>query len=79
MYTMNTITINISKKEKERLEHLALRYGLSLPELSRKVLGELSSKIPEESFEDYEHPRRLKESYERALRDWQTGRVSEKL
>jgi hypothetical protein len=76
---MNTLTINLPRKDKENLEHLALQYGLSLPEFSRKVLHELSSNISEESFDDYENPNQLKASYQRALKDWKVGRVSSKL
>ena len=76
---MSALTINLPKKDREHLEHLALQYGLSLPEFSRKVLSELSSNIPEESFDDYEHPDRLKASYRRALKDWKIGHVSSKL
>jgi hypothetical protein len=76
---MNTLTINLPRKDKEHLEHLALQYGLSLPEFSRKVLHELSSNISEESFDDYENPNQLKASYQRALKDWKVGRVSSKL
>lgn len=69
------LTISFSKKERERLGRLALRYGLSLPEFSRRILTELNSEIAEESFDDYENPKELRASFGRALRDWRTGRV----
>lgn len=75
----STVTVNLSKREKERLSRLALRYGLSLPEFSRRILEEIASEIPKESFQDYKRPRALKASLKRALRDWQAGRVTAKL
>ena len=73
------LTVNLPKKEKTRLTRIALRYGLSLPEFSRRVLQELADEIPEESFEDYSNVRKLKASYKRALADWRTGRISSRL
>lgn len=70
-----TVTIKLPKREKERLVRIALRYGFSLPEFSRHILGELTATFPEESFADYAKPRALKASLERALRDWRHGRV----
>ena len=77
---MNSIiSIPLPRNEKERLSRLALRYGLSLPELSRRVLEQLAAEIPEESFGDYENPKGLRASFNRALRDWQAGRVRTRL
>ncbi len=73
------LTIALSKREKTRLTRLALRFGLSLTEFSRRVLQEIASEIPEESFQHYENPRALKASLNRALGDWQAGRMSTKL
>lgn len=67
------------KKEKERLDRLALRYGLSLPEFSRRILEEIVSDIPEESFEDYKDSKELKESFKRALYDFRAGRIHVRL
>ena len=75
----SNISIPLPKSERERLSRLALRYGLSLPEFSRRVLQELVSEIPEESFEDYENPKELQASFSRALRDWRTGRIHTRL
>jgi hypothetical protein len=69
------ISITLPRDDKERLSRLALRYGLSLPEFSRRILQEVASEIPSESFDDYEHPTRLRASFKRALRDWKAGRV----
>ena len=74
-----SFTIKLEDKEKERLSRLALRYGLSLAEFARKVLVELEEGFPHESFEEYENPEELKASFNRALRDWQGGRVQTKL
>jgi len=74
-----SITISLPKHEKDRLERLALRYGLSLPELSQRVLEAVSSDIPEESLREYMRPRELASSLKQALQDWQRGRVHAQL
>ena len=74
-----SISIALPRDEKERLSRLALRYGLSLPEFSLRILQEVASEIPEESINEYEHPARLKASFKRALRDWKVGRVHTRL
>ena len=71
----SNLTITLPKKKKERLNRLALRYGLSLKELSRRILEEIASEIPEESLRDYTSPKAVKASLKRALRDWRIGRV----
>ena len=73
------VSIILPKQEKERLSRLALGYGLSLAEFSRRVLEELASEIPEESFQDYKNPKRLRASFNQALRDWRTGRIRTRL
>ena len=74
-----TIIISLPKKERERLSQLALRYGLSLSEFSQRVLKELSSTFPAESFEDYKNPKELQASFHQALKDLREGRVSDRL
>ena len=74
-----TLTIKLTQTEMKRLSRLALRYGLSLPEFTRKVLVELEEAFPHESFEDYEDAGALKDSFERALGDWRSGRVQTRL
>jgi len=74
-----TLTIKLNQTEMKRLSRLALRYGLSLPEFTRKVLVELEEAFPHESFEDYEDAGALKDSFERALSDWRSGRVQSRL
>ena len=74
-----TLTIKLNQTEMKRLSRLALRYGLSLPEFTRKVLVELEEPFPHESFEDYENAGALKDSFERALSDWRSGRVQTRL
>ena len=44
-----TLTIKLNQTEMKRLSRLALRYGLSLPEFTRKVLVELEEAFPHES------------------------------
>ncbi len=76
---METLTISITKKEKVRLHRVALRYGLSLGEFSRHVLEDLSSRIPEESLEEYKHPEKILTSFKKALSEYRRGRVSTRL
>ena len=73
------IKIPLSKKEKERLDRLAISYGLSLSEFSGHVLKELSANIPEESFSDYTKPKDLKKSFKKALQDYKNGKVRQEL
>ena len=63
----------------KRLSGLALRYGLSLPEFTRKVLVELEEAFPRESFDDYDNPDELRASFNRALSDWRAGRKQTRL
>lgn len=72
---IRNIAIPLSQRERDRLDRLALRYGLSLPQLLRHVLEEIAAEVQEESFRDYEHPRTLRASFRRALRDHRAGRV----
>ena len=73
---MTSITIALPKQEKNRLARIAARYGLSLSQLSRFVLEELSEAVPMESLYEYENPIALKQSIRRGLRDCKAGRVS---
>lgn len=70
---MSTVTIKLPKKEKDRLIRLAIQYGFSLEEFSRRVLEQLASEIPEESLEDYFNPKALKESFRRAITEYKQG------
>jgi hypothetical protein len=73
------LTVKLNQSEMKRLSRLALRYGLSLPEFTRKVLVELEEAFPHESFEDYDDPEGLKASFDRALSDWRSGRTQTRL
>jgi hypothetical protein len=72
---MNNLTINLNKQEEQRLSRLALSYGLSLPELFHKILNELENSIPTENLEDYDQPRALKISLNKAMKDIKEGRI----
>lgn len=74
-----TLTIKLKGREKDHLSRLALRYGLSLPELGRKVLVELQESFPKETFEEYQNPKALKASFQRAMKDLENGRVQTSL
>lgn len=73
------LTIDLPKRTKDRLTRLALLYGFSLQEFSRRVFENLDSAIPEESIEEYKNPKRLRASLRRALRDWKAGRVRRRI
>jgi hypothetical protein len=73
------ITISLPKKEKSRLSNLALRYGFSLPEFAGRILKEISSDIPEESWSEYKNPKSLKTSLSRSLSDYRLGHFRTKL
>lgn len=70
MYMANTVTI--PKTEYKRLKQAAERYETIREALAPMIVPE----FPEESFEDYEDPKRLKASYNRALKDFKNGRIS---
>ncbi len=76
---MQTLTITLQKLEKEKLSKLALRYGLSLPEFSRQVLVQLNDSFEKESFADYKNSKKLKSSFQRALKDFHDGRIQSRL
>lgn len=69
------ITVTFNKQEKDRLSRLALSYGLSLPDFTRKVLTELNETFPTESFKDYKNPRAVERAFIRALSNLKAGRV----
>lgn len=74
-----SITITLNKQQTDRLSRMALRYGLSLKEFTHKILNELEDSFPKESLSEYKNPKALQASLNRALKDWQTGRVRTKL
>ena len=74
-----TLTIAFEKKEKERLSRVAMSFGLSLPEFSRRVLTELEMAFPTESFNDYENSKAVKASFNKALKNLEAGRVKTKV
>ncbi len=75
----STLTIQLPRQEEERLSRLAVRYGLSVPEIARKILESVSLEFPEDAFDEYVNPEETRISFFRALDDWRAGRVSESL
>ena len=75
MISNSLLTVNLSRLEKERLHRLALRYGLSLQEFSKKVLEELTSEFLEESWRDYESPKVLRASFAKASHEYYFKRM----
>ena len=76
---MNTITIKVKNLEKERLSAIAMRYGLTLSELAKKVLIEIREQFELESLNDYENPAEIKKDLKSALNDYKKGRFLTKL
>ena len=79
---MTTLTIPLSKKEKERLKSAALRYGFSPDELSRRIIADATQilfEIPEESLDEYDNADEIKESLYGALKDERKGRIFKSL
>lgn len=79
MATETRITISLPQKEKSRLSNLALRYGFSLSEFAGRILKEISSDIPEESWNEYKNPKGLKTSLSRSFSDYRRGHFRTKL
>ena len=76
---MNTINIKLKKSEKEKLDRIAMRYSLALPELARRILNGVREELELEYFEDYENSDELKKSLKNALRDYKRGDILTKL
>lgn len=76
---MSKLTIPLPKKDQERLNRLAIRYGFSLPEFASRLLRQLPDEIPTESFADYDDPKELRASLDQALKDWKSGKVTDQL
>ena len=77
-----SLTIALPKREKERLSQLALLYGLSLDELSRRIIAEATQtllQIPEESIEEYENADEIRRSLRRALQHERQGKILQEL
>ncbi len=70
---MNTITVKIKKSEQDRLNRIALRYGLSLPDLATKVLVQIREQFELESLNDYDNPAEIKKALKGALNDYKKG------
>lgn len=76
---MNTITIKVTKSEREKLSRIALRYGLSLQELAKKALEEVSEEFGIESLSDYKNPAGVKRTFQKALKEYSRGEFLTKL
>lgn len=74
MNTSTTIKVKLDSKSKNKLLNLSLRYGLNVKALAEKILKEVVSEIPEESFSDYENPKTLKHSVNKAIVEYKAGR-----
>lgn len=73
------VTIPMMKREKEQLERLAFAYGLSLPQVSQKILKAVMSSISLESIEEYGDSKKLRQSLRRAWKEYRAGHISRDL
>lgn len=76
---MNTINIKLNNSEKQRLSAIAMRYGLTLPDLAKKVLQEVKEQFELESLSEYENPNKVKKAIKTALQDYKKGKFLTKL
>lgn len=79
-WCMNTITLSVKlrKAEKERLDRLSVRYGISPNVLSRYIIAEATRElmsIPEESFNEYENADEIQTAFSSALRAERSGEL----
>lgn len=75
---MTTLTIPLPKKEKERLTSVALKYGLSVDKLSRRVIADATQmllEIPEESLDEYNNIDEIKDAFKKAVQAQKRGRL----
>lgn len=73
MRCMKNITVKIPKNKLEKLQKLAIQYGLSVEKLASQVLENISSEIGLESWDNYSP--QSKSSFVRGLADLKAGRV----
>lgn len=73
---ISSITISLPKQEKNKLTKIAGNLGISVSELSRRVLAELNSMLPIETIREYANPVSLKTSLRHAMKDWKEERVN---
>ena len=73
------INVSLDQRQAQRLQSLALRYGLSLKELTQRILTEVANETPEEQLSDYVSPRGLARALKTAFQDIKQGRLSKAL
>ncbi len=76
---MTTINVKLNNAEKQRLSAIAMHYGLTLPDLAKKVLQEVKEQFELESLEEYENPVKIRRTIKTALSDYKKGRFLTKL
>lgn len=57
---------------------VALRYGFSADELSRRVIADATQMlldIPEESLDEYENAEEIREALKKAIKDERRGKI----
>ena len=72
-----SIKFDVPKREADRLNNLALSYGLSLGEFFKKLSAKVSNSIGLESWSDYSPA--TKTSFKNALADFKAGKTSSSL
>jgi len=76
---MTTINIKLNNSEKQRLSAIAMRYGLTLPDLAKKVLQEVREQFELESLDHYENPEKIRKTIKRGISDYKKGKFFTKL
>ncbi len=76
---MTSINIKLNNSEKQRLSAIAMRYGLTLPDLAKKVLQEVKEQFELESLDEYENPNKVSKAIKTALREYKKGKFLTKL
>jgi hypothetical protein len=76
---MNTLTLKIKKSEQDRLNRIAMRYGLSLPELAKRVLEEVREEFELESVNDYKNSKEVLKDIDEAPLEYKKGIFETKL
>lgn len=76
---MNTINIKLNNSEKQRLSAIAMRYGLTLPELTKKILQQIREQFKTESLDEYKNPEKVAKAIKTALGDYKKGKFLTKL
>ena len=74
---MNT-SLSVSKVQERQLKEAAFRFGFSSEKLLRRIVADetkMMLETPEESLDEYEHPKQIIQAYKNALQDERHGKI----